>query len=147
MTPRSPTAEDRNGILMPRSPLMEDDEKLVEKVAREIVDQHGTDAVQILCERADPAELDGDKLAAETWREIAEVANAFGGIAAAIDSEDRRRKRKAGFSAALSALGTRHISPDRPGRPGVVAQRALNPARARALVEQSLRGLVLLGRR
>jgi hypothetical protein len=97
MTPRSPTAEDRNGILMPRSPLMEDDEKLVEKVAREIVDQHGTDAVQILRERADPAELNGDKLVAETWREIAEVANAFGGIAAAIHSEDRRRKRKAGF--------------------------------------------------
>src|SRR5947209_4845599 len=59
MTPRSPTAEDRNGILMPRSPLMEDDEKLVEKVAREIVDQHGTDAVQILRERADAAELNG----------------------------------------------------------------------------------------
>ena len=45
---------------------MEDDEKLVEKVAREIVDQHGTDAVEILRERAEPAELNGDKLAAET---------------------------------------------------------------------------------
>jgi len=34
---------------------MEDDEKLVEKVAREIVDQHGTDAVEILLDSEDGA--------------------------------------------------------------------------------------------
>jgi hypothetical protein len=53
---------------------MKDDEKLVEKVAREIVDQHGTDALEILRERADAADLCSDELAAETWRDIADAA-------------------------------------------------------------------------
>ena len=53
---------------------MDDDEKLVEQVAREIVDEHGTDAVEILRERAEAAGLLGDELAAETWRDIATAA-------------------------------------------------------------------------
>ena len=53
---------------------MDDDEQLVEKVAREIVDQHGADPVEILRERAEAADLLGDELAAETWREIADAA-------------------------------------------------------------------------
>ena len=53
---------------------MEDDEKLVEKVAREIVDQHGTDAMEILRERVEAADTCGDELAAETWRDIADAA-------------------------------------------------------------------------
>lgn len=59
-----------------RSPVMdkEDDEKLVEKVAREVVDQHGTDALEILRERAEAADICGDALAAETWRDIADAA-------------------------------------------------------------------------
>ena len=53
---------------------MEDDEKLVEKVAREVVDQHGPDAIPILRERAEAADMSNDALAAETWRDIAEAA-------------------------------------------------------------------------
>ena len=36
---------------------MEDDEKLVDKVAREVVDQHGSDAIPILRERAKAADM------------------------------------------------------------------------------------------
>jgi len=46
----------------------------VEKIAREIVDEHGADAVEILRERAEAAGLLGDELAAETWRDIATAA-------------------------------------------------------------------------
>jgi hypothetical protein len=53
---------------------MDEDEKLVEKVAREIVDEDGTDAVEILRERAEAAGLLGHELAAETWRDIAIAA-------------------------------------------------------------------------
>ena len=56
------------------APQTDDDEKLVEQVAREIVDQHGADAVEILRERAEAADLLGDELAAETWRDIADAA-------------------------------------------------------------------------
>jgi hypothetical protein len=51
-----------------------DDEKLVEQAAREIVDQHGSDAVPILRERADAAEISSDEIAAKTWRDIADAA-------------------------------------------------------------------------
>jgi hypothetical protein len=47
---------------------------LAEKVAREIVEQHGGDAVEIVRERAEAAGLLGDELAAETWRDIATAA-------------------------------------------------------------------------
>ena len=53
---------------------MEADEKLVEKVAREVVDQHGPDAIPILRERAKAADMSDDALAAETWRDIADAA-------------------------------------------------------------------------
>jgi hypothetical protein len=53
---------------------MEDGEKLVEKVAREVVDQHGPDALSILRERAKVADMSDDALAAETWRDIAHSA-------------------------------------------------------------------------
>ena len=53
---------------------MEDDEKLVEKVAREVVDQHGPDAIPILRERAKAADMSDDALAAETWRDITNAA-------------------------------------------------------------------------
>ena len=53
---------------------MGDDEKLVEKVARETLDQYGTKAVEILRERVEAAEMSGDELAAETWRDIADAA-------------------------------------------------------------------------
>ncbi|HEY4473529.1 MAG TPA: hypothetical protein VGN21_20320 [Stellaceae bacterium] len=53
---------------------MEDDEKLVETVAREIVEQHGVESLEILRERAEAADLLGDPLAAETWRDIADIA-------------------------------------------------------------------------
>ena len=53
---------------------MDDDEKLVEKVAREVVDQHGPNAIPILRQRAKAADMSDDALAAETWRDIAEAA-------------------------------------------------------------------------
>jgi hypothetical protein len=51
-----------------------DDEKLVEQVAREIVDQHRSNAVPILRERAEAAEIGSDELAARTWHDIADAA-------------------------------------------------------------------------
>jgi hypothetical protein len=53
---------------------MADDEKLVEKAAREIVDRHGADALPILRERAELAEELQDELAAKAWRDIAKAA-------------------------------------------------------------------------
>ena len=50
---------------------MADNEKLVEKVAREIVEQHGDNSVEIVNERAEAAGLLAHELAAETWRDIA----------------------------------------------------------------------------
>ena len=50
------------------------DKLLVERAAREIIDQHGPDAVPILRERAEVADGLGDPLAAETWRDIADAA-------------------------------------------------------------------------
>ena len=50
---------------------MKDDEKLVEKVAREVMDQHGPDAIPILRDRAKAADM---SVAAETWRDIARAA-------------------------------------------------------------------------
>ena len=50
-----------------------DDENLVEQVARDIVDEHGSDAVPILRERAEAAES-SDERAAKTWRDIADAA-------------------------------------------------------------------------
>jgi hypothetical protein len=52
----------------------DEDEKLVEKVAREIVEQHGDDSVEIVNERAEAAGLLAHELAAETWRDIATAA-------------------------------------------------------------------------
>jgi hypothetical protein len=48
--------------------------KKVEKVAREIVEQHGDDAVEIVNERAEAAGLLAHELAAETWRDTASAA-------------------------------------------------------------------------
>jgi hypothetical protein len=53
---------------------MADDEKTVETVAHESVDRYGADAVPVLRERAEYAEAMGDKLAAKTWRDIADAA-------------------------------------------------------------------------
>ena len=46
----------------------------VEAAAREAIDQHGDDAVEVLRERADMADGIGDMLAAEAWRDIADAA-------------------------------------------------------------------------
>jgi hypothetical protein len=45
-----------------------------EAAARELIDQHGDDAVAILRERAELADHIGDLLAAEAWRDIADAA-------------------------------------------------------------------------
>jgi hypothetical protein len=52
----------------------DDDEKTVEKAAREIVDVHGAGALPILRERAELAEELRDELAAKAWRDIADAA-------------------------------------------------------------------------
>ena len=77
-----PKVADRNrGILTLVGKAMDDEseEKLVEKVARELMDQHGPGAIPILRERAEAAELTGDKSATETWREIADLPSVFCG--------------------------------------------------------------------
>jgi hypothetical protein len=51
-----------------------EDGDLVEKVAREFVEQHGPDAVPILREHAEAADMNGDGLSAQTWRDIADAA-------------------------------------------------------------------------
>jgi hypothetical protein len=48
--------------------------KTVEQVAREMVDHYGADAVPVLQKRAEEAEAIGNKLAAKTWRAIADLA-------------------------------------------------------------------------
>jgi hypothetical protein len=50
------------------------DEPRIERVAREMVEQHGRDAVPILRERAEVADSLNDMLAAETRRDIANAA-------------------------------------------------------------------------
>jgi hypothetical protein len=53
---------------------MSDDADLVEQVAREYVQRHGSDSIAILREPADAAEEMGDVLSAKAWREIADAA-------------------------------------------------------------------------
>ena len=48
--------------------------KTVEQLAREMVDLYGVDTVPVLRDRADRAEAVSDKLAAKTWRDIADLA-------------------------------------------------------------------------
>jgi hypothetical protein len=62
----------------------DEDEKLVEKVAREIVEQHGDDSVEIVNERAEAAGLLAHELAAETWRDIATATSGCSAKAVAI---------------------------------------------------------------
>jgi hypothetical protein len=58
---------------------MSEDEngKTVEQVAREIVHQHGSDAVSLLRQRAEQSEAIGDKTGARAWRHIADLADAM----------------------------------------------------------------------
>ena len=51
-----------------------EDEDLLKTVAQEFVDRLGRAAVDELNERAENAEGTGDHASAETWREIARVA-------------------------------------------------------------------------
>ena len=52
----------------------DDDDNLVEQVAREYVQRHGSDSLAILRERADAADAMGDVFSAEAWRDIADAA-------------------------------------------------------------------------
>jgi len=51
-----------------------DDDDLVERAAREAIDQFGDGAVSVLRERAEVADHLSDLLAAEAWRDIADAA-------------------------------------------------------------------------
>ena len=53
----------------------DDNGQLIDRVAREQIQQHGANAVSILRERAEIAEASGDELSAEAWREIAQAVN------------------------------------------------------------------------
>lgn len=50
------------------------DKLIVERAARDIVEQHGEDAVPILRERAEVADELRDPVAAKAWRDIADAA-------------------------------------------------------------------------
>jgi hypothetical protein len=52
----------------------DDDDDLVEQVAREYVQRHGRDSLAILRERAELADEMGDVVSAEAWRDIADAA-------------------------------------------------------------------------
>jgi hypothetical protein len=51
-----------------------DDQELVEQVAREFVERHGADAVDVLREYADQAATEGDDLSVQAWRDITDAA-------------------------------------------------------------------------
>jgi len=51
-----------------------DDGELVERTAREAIDQFGFDAVAVLRERAELFDGLGDELTAKAWRDIADAA-------------------------------------------------------------------------
>lgn len=53
---------------------VEDDQAVVQQVAREHIERFGRKAPDYLRERAEQAELIGDQLSADAWREIAEAA-------------------------------------------------------------------------
>ena len=53
---------------------MDDDADLVERAAREAIDQFGDGAVSVLRERAEVTDHLSDLLAAEAWRDIADAA-------------------------------------------------------------------------
>jgi hypothetical protein len=47
----------------------------VEQVAREFIDRHGSDALQILREHFEIANAIGDDLSAKAWRDIEDAAD------------------------------------------------------------------------
>lgn len=47
--------------------------RLVERAAREAIDQHGDAAVEVLREYAEVADHLGDELSARAWRDIADA--------------------------------------------------------------------------
>jgi hypothetical protein len=51
-------------------------DRLVRTAAGEIVDRYGADVVPVIRERAEAAKSLGDEIAAETWRKIADAAEA-----------------------------------------------------------------------
>jgi hypothetical protein len=59
--------------------LTRNDQALVEKVAREFVEKHGSQAVAVLRENAEQAAAIDDELAAKAWRDIADAAERISG--------------------------------------------------------------------
>jgi hypothetical protein len=53
---------------------MSEDDDLVEQLAREYVQRHGSDSLAMLRERADAADAMSDVLSAKAWRDIADAA-------------------------------------------------------------------------
>jgi hypothetical protein len=47
---------------------------LVRRVARQFIELHGTNAVDVLCGHADRAATEGDGASSQTWLDIADAA-------------------------------------------------------------------------
>jgi hypothetical protein len=56
------------------------DDEFIEEVAREYVGRYGSSGAEMLRERARIAEAAGDYLLAQSWREMAEAAEAMLGF-------------------------------------------------------------------
>ncbi len=56
------------------------DDSFFEEAARDYVAQHGFNSLYVLRDRADIAARAGDEIAAQTWRNIAEVAAEILGV-------------------------------------------------------------------
>jgi len=53
---------------------MDDDQNMVDQVARQFIDQHGKSAPDILRQHADIAATQGNGLSTQAWLDIAEAA-------------------------------------------------------------------------
>ncbi len=56
------------------------DDEFIEETARDLVARHGWNAVMILHEQVEIAEVSGDYLLAQTWRGIVEAAERLLGL-------------------------------------------------------------------
>ena len=78
--------------------------ELTELAARKFVESHGGDALGILVERAALAEERGHRVAARTWRELADsAARILGAAHSRVLAADAARWRIAMFSALRGA--------------------------------------------
>jgi len=73
---------------------------LTELAAAKFVESHGCDALGILGERAEMAEERGHKLAAKTWRDLADLAASILGDSCPVEAQGPVAKRERWLSPA-----------------------------------------------